>query len=460
MLRKLLAHVSVYTAGSVLVTLAGFISFPIFTRIFTIGKYVLLNLVSSSLLLVVGVAKLGVQHSIVRFYGEVLGGKRSVAPVEFYSTVLFGLAGSGLVAAVAWAAASQIVPARWWNDPRAHELFLLTAVLVFVRATDSAMVNILRAQERSVAFNAYAVLRRYGTLAVVLPTVFYVIPGLDGFYAGTILVEAVAVLAIFLYLRGQCRFSPSAFSPGLYRAMLAFGIPMIAFELGGIVLNLGDRFVIQNLLGGEALGLYSAAYNLCEYVQAILIASIGQAIVPMYIRIWEREGEAQTRHFVQRALHLYVMLGGAVVAGMAAVGPQLLTLLATEKFRDGAVVIPYVIGGMVLIGATSIVGAGLNIFKQTRVLMILVVACAVLNLGLNALLVPFYGIEGSAMASLASYACLSGLVYFMSNRRLAIPVPWAAIGKFAVLSLVMYLIVSQVALPSNWARLPRGSRRA
>ena len=68
------------------------------------------------------------------------------------------------------------------------------------------------------------------------------------------------------------------FSRPLYLELLRFGVPMmIGYELSGIVLSVGDRYVIEGLLGEAPLGLYGAAYNLCQYVQALVIASVGQA---------------------------------------------------------------------------------------------------------------------------------------------------------------------------------------
>jgi len=142
---------------------------------------------------------------------------------------------------------------------------------------------------------------------------------------------------------------------------------MIAFEVFGITLASGDRFVIQHLLGEEAVGIYSAAFNLCEYIQLVLLASVGQAIVPMYMRLWEEKGESEVRRFVQDSLYYYIMLGAAVVAGLAAVSVELLIVLASEKYRAGASVMPYVIAGMVVGGASSMIGAGLNIHKQTLI---------------------------------------------------------------------------------------------
>ena len=78
MLRRFAAHTSNYTISSVLVTLAGLVSFPILTRILDVGEYGVMNLIATALSLMVGVAKLGMQHSTLRFYSEIKAGKRDI----------------------------------------------------------------------------------------------------------------------------------------------------------------------------------------------------------------------------------------------------------------------------------------------------------------------------------------------------------------------------------------------
>lgn len=453
MLGKLVVHTSNYSIGSLAVTLAGFISFPILTRVFTVNEYGVLNLISSTLLLLVAISKLGMQHATVRFYSEVRAGKREAGLDRYYSTILFGMSGVGLAVAGLWAVASQIVPLSWWNDERLPPLLLLTSCLIAVRVLDSGLVNQLRAQQRSGVFSLYMALKRYVGLAAVLGALFFVSKDLWGFYAATIVTELLAVtgLAVWLLRGVQCR--PGLFSLQLYRPMLAFGIPMVGYELCSIVLALGDRYVLQTLLGAEAVGIYSAAYNLCEYVQALLIASMGQAIMPMYMRLWDEKGETETAAFIRRFMHYYVMLVLPIVAGLAAVGPELLSVLASAKYSEGAVIIPYVIAGMILDGAIVITGAGLYIQKRTKTIMLLVLGSAVLNLALNFVLVPSMGILGAAVATLVSYAGLAALTLLLGQRCLRLPFPGAAILKFGLLSAAMYVVVSHIALDSQVATL-------
>lgn len=448
MLRRLLAHTSAYSIGSFLMMLAGLVSFPIFTRLFNVDEYGIIALVGSGLAFLVGLGKLGVQHAIVRFQGELRTGRD---PVEYNSTILVGMTVVAALVATLWAGASQLIAPWLSTDPRFRDLALLTSILVLIRPVDSAMVNMLRADERSVAFNVYAVGKRYGTLAFILLAVTFVYPGVNGFYVGTIVTEAIAVLLLFRYMQRECQFRVSAFSPALYRTMLAFGVPMIAYEMGGVMLALSDRFVIEHYLGPAPLGLYSAAYNLCDYVQTILIVSIGQAVVPMYVRIWREKGEEEMRRFIQDTLHFYLLLGAAVIAGLAALGPDLLVFLASEKYRGGAEVIPVIAAGMVVNGAVALFASGLYIHKQTRTLVSLVFGCALFNLALNIILVPRMGILGAAVASFASHVVLAALAYELSRRRIAFDLPWLKIVKFALLALAMHLIVAYAPIHASAA---------
>jgi O-antigen/teichoic acid export membrane protein len=443
MLSKLLRHASNYSAGSLLVTIASLVSFPLFTRIFSVDEYGLMNLVAAGLTFIVGLGKLGIQHSIVRMHGEVAAGRSEWMLANFYATVLWGMVGVGLTVTVLWALVCQFAPATWWNDERARGLLLFTAVLVVVRVVHNSLINVLRAEMRSGAFAIYQVVVRYFGLGAIVVTLFFISRSLYGFYAATIVTEVLVLAVLGVWLLRHQNVSPRGFSPTLFRAMAIFGAPMLGFEVARNVLNVADRYMIQAMMGGEALGLYSAAYNMSEYVQMIAIASIGQAIVPMYVRLWEEKGEAETRRFLEDSLRYYLLLGMPIIAGLSAVGEDLLVLLASEKYRAGAAIIPWVMAGIVIQGGMVIQGAGLYIHKHTVLIMARVAATAVLNIILNLVLIPLYGIVGAAIATLLSALALAALTVVLTRERLPLGVPWPSIVRYGLLSIAMYVIVTQ-----------------
>ncbi|TXC66421.1 lipopolysaccharide biosynthesis protein [Piscinibacter aquaticus] len=167
-------HLSYYTLASVLVTLASVVSFPLLTRLLSVEEYGVMNLVSSALAILVGVAKLGLGNAALRFYSEVRAGKHGVDMNGYASTVVVGMGALGLVVTLGWLAATLLIPATWWNDPLVAPLMAFTSVLVLVRVLESALLNQIRAQELSGLLALFGVVRRYVGLAVIFGVLFWV----------------------------------------------------------------------------------------------------------------------------------------------------------------------------------------------------------------------------------------------------------------------------------------------
>lgn len=444
MLARFIKHSSHYALGSLFVTLASLISFPIFTRTFSVAEYGALNLISSILLLCTGIGKLGIQQSIVRFHAEVIAGNRGISESQYISTVLLGMACTGIFATGGMALAVYVVPAAWWHNEEVARLILPLSVLILLRVLDSGISNILRAQQRSVAYNVYLVTRKYFILFTILGVMFYAMPQLNGFYLGTVGAEAITIGFMVVYLFKKHHVAIDAFSPETFKAMVAFGVPMIVYEISGIILNLGDRYVIQAIMGAEPLGQYSAAYNLCEYLQTLVMASLAQAVTPIYLRLWEQSGETDTRRFVERALRFYVIIGAAMLAGVAAVGQDVLVILASAKYVGGAAVIPYIVAGMLVSGAIPIFGAGIYIHKQNHIMIPCVAFAAILNIILNIILMPYWGLIGAGMATLICYIVVAGFAWHYGGRQFKVSFPLLDICKFATLASLMYFAVVQI----------------
>jgi O-antigen/teichoic acid export membrane protein len=451
LVERLVLQSSHYTVGSLLVTAASFISFPIFTRTFSVADYGAMNLIASLLMFFTGIGKLGLQHSIVRFHGEAVAGKDGQTEPRYLSTVLTAMFLTAVASTAGWVLAAVFVPAAWWNNDEVARLMLPLAALIPVRVMDSAVSNILRAQQRSVLLNAYLVLRKYLGIGLIVLLVYTVVPGLDGFFLGTFVVDGLAIVVVVAMLARRHRLSPRDFDTTAFRAMLAFGVPMIAVELASIILVLGDRYVIQALLGPEALGHYSAAYNLSQYVQAVVLVSVAQAVMPLYVRTWEEQGEEPTRRFIERALAMYLMLACAVLAGMCAVGEEVLTLLASDRYAEGAVIIPLLVAGLCIDGGLPLFAAGMYIFKQNRRLLPYVAIAAAGNVALNILFIPYMGLFGASLATLICYIVLAWGAWHLGARRLRLAFPFGKLLKFALMAAAMYLAVRLVTLPTHHA---------
>lgn len=444
-IKRLLVQASHYSVSGLFALVAGLITFPLFTRVFSLEDYGVMNLVAATITVSVAIGKLGVQHSIVRYHSEISANKSRYTLEQLQSTTFFGMAGSALVVMCVVTVGSRLAASSWLGDQRIPLLFAVASLLVLVQVVESALVNLLRAEQRTAALMKYQVTKKYVSIGLMVSAVLLIARSLYAFYAAQVVAETLVFLGLAWVVygeRGRARPNPASFSRLLYFELLGFGIPMmIGYELAGIVLAVGDRYVIEGILGEAPLGLYGAAYNLCQYVQGLVLASIGSAIMPIYMQMYDRQGPEETTEFIGRSLRTYALFGAPVIAGLAAVGGDLLPFLASQKYAEASVILPWVIAGMVVEGANPMLGAGLFIHRRTKTVMTIVLSSAILNIALNVLLIPRLGITGAAVATLVSYVVSASALRFAGHRLLPVALPWGTMLRAGIVSLLMYFAV-------------------
>ena len=121
-------------------------------------------------------------------------------------------------------------------------------------------------------------------------------------------------------------------SPRLLRAGFAFGLPLVLQEIAGIVLDSGDRVLVQRYIGMDALGFYSVAYGLSSYVNTLIMAPLGLAILPIYMRLWRTEGRQRTSEFLSFGLDLFAGASAAILMIVLTCSHDAVVLLASAKY--------------------------------------------------------------------------------------------------------------------------------
>lgn len=449
---SLVRHVSNYSLGSIAMTLAGLVSFPLLTRLLGVEGYGYMSLVTLTLIPLVAFGKCGLQHSAMVFYAQARRGREAWGLDQYYTTLLVGMGLSALAVTVVWFVLMEILAGRL--EASLPALFRLAAPLIVIRVMESALLNILRAREMSGSAALWRVTQRYTVLALVVGGLLWVEGSVEVFLVASIIAEALVVLAMAVQVLRGVPLHLRFFSRRLFLSMAAFGVPMLGFEMAGVATSISDRYIIELLLGGEALGQYSAAYNLSEYVAGTLVMALGTAVLPMYLRIWQEKGEQATRDFIRDSLRLYAFVALPLAAGFAAVAGNFLELMASSDFTGGAGTIPWIMAGLVLNGAVVMLGAGLYLARRSAQLMKALAAAAVLNVILNFVLIPPLGIVGAAVATLISYLLYAVLAMHMATPVLRVSLPWRNIANYLLASVVMYVVVADIALADVMVTLP------
>ncbi len=435
-IKKLFQQSSYYFISNVFVMLAGFISFPILTRIFTPEEYGVMSLVTITVSLGIGFSKFGLQHAALRYFSDFKENVIKLNMSYYYSTLFIGsLTISGLIVFSAfWI--TKLCLSGYLNKSL-QDLVLLIVLLIFVGALINILSMFLRADNRGALYSVFTIARRYGHLLLGIIIVVYIMENVRGLFIGFLISDVLLLIVLMLFFIRKIKLT--SISPSFLKEAVSYSFPLIWMELSNMILNFGDRYLLQYYKGSESVGLYSAAYNVCNLSQSVLSVPLRLAVIPMYMSIWNKEGKDETKGFLDKILDYYIMIGVPVIIGLSWFGDEFVTLLATSKYLDAVVIIPVIILPLIVFGGNVIFTAGLRIYKKTRILMYMSLLAGVVNVILNILFIPRFGMLGAAYATLISYCLLVVTTVIVSYRYLVVKMDVKCLIKYIGLSLlIMY----------------------
>ena len=415
-LKTLYRHSSHYLGGRVAVMLLGFISFPVFTRVFSVAEYGVINLITNTVLLLTVLSKFGFQHSVQRYYPE---GESSTPPDalrRYYSTLFYSTAIIAFILTLLFVAALLLGAGRFFGIT-ANGTLLLACSLVMVRSLRSMQMNLMQMENKTRLFNGMDILQKALTIGVICALLFFWQKTIFAFFLGLVIVEGIILLQYVPVLSRRQLLTPSMFDVGFLRTAVAFSLPLMAAEISWFVLDSGDRFFIQHYLGAQALGFYAAAYGIAIYLQDVMMAPLQMALFPICMRVWNTEGKKALQDFLSRSLDQFVFVAVAVVCVAIVTSRDVIVLLASRKFQEAHALLPYLVIGLVLSAVTIYFRPGLMIHKRATKIAAATFSAGVLNVGLNVILLPRIGLVGAAIATTVSYA---GIVVFLAYQSLRV----------------------------------------
>lgn len=440
---RFFSHVTAYVGGEALLMAAGLVSFPIFTRILSREEYGVMALVAVTLTLVDAAASLGLRHGSQRYYVDYHEEGRER---QFFSTMFMGSAGGGIAGGVFMVCGVLFLVATGKVE---HSLFLplaLASMLIPIRILANGIGCIFRVQERPRDYILFAVFTRYLGTGCAIFLVLATVLRLSGLYAGLFVGEALALAGVCWWMVSTNPFSVRDFSFASLKEMAVYGYPLIISGFSATILSLGDRYLIGFFLSSADVARYSVPYNLCLYLSEGLVTGFQFAFLPLIMNEWKRGGAEVVRDRVEQVIKLYSWVAILLVALLTALGRDILVFLASAKYGDAGMLLPYIALGVMLNGVFTPCVIGLVLCRQTGKIALYSAMAAALNFLLNTAAIPLYGVTGAAVATLVSYLFL----VFFGAARSAVYFPL----RFPWKEIIIYSLCG-VAAYSGLAMIPR-----
>lgn len=406
---RVIRDTAVYGGGDLLVRATGFLTLPIYTRVFSPAEYGVWGYATTAVGLLTGVLALGGDSAYARYYfaARTFEERRTltstcIAFLALWSVgvVLLALPFSGLIS-------------RWSFGTGKHALLLVVVLLSApVGLVGALLGEALRNQFRPVLYTVLSTANAVSVIALSLIAVLILHWGLVGVGAGTLLGTLLLLPARIWAVR---ELLAADFSLRVLRQLLHFGVPLVPVSVAYWVFAYSDRIVIAKLSTLAQVGLYSVAASVTA-ILALAHGALGQAWSPHAMRMYEEDPEF-ARAFFGRMLAFIVLLFGALCVAISAFAPEILRVVAPPSYEHAATAVAPLCLGYLAFASTQVTALGISLAKRTVYFAVFAWMAAALNLALNLALVPIWGMVASAWATAASYLMLS-LAYFRISQRL------------------------------------------
>jgi len=430
---SVLKKIGHYSLAKLVIMVAGLVSYPILTRVLTPSEYGVMGLIITMLNLAIGVSKLGLQFSTVRMWAQWEDDPKGQE--RFILSFFLATTTASVTATVLYDLGNLLL--RAFIGQELLFFILLSSPLIVMRSLQSYGLAQLNASQRSRAYAVFETAGAYVTMIAAVLGATVVIGGLRGYYYGLVLGETLMIAALMAFILRGTRLRRGNLDFPLIKDAVKFGFPMSLFEMSGVLFYTGDRFIILWLLNKAQLGYYTVAHNLAVYINTIFTMPVTMAVTPAVTSIYERDGSDAASVFLGRASRYFFMFAFAAVAGLLMTCRDLLELLASEKFLPGAELVPVLTAGLLFTGGREILGAGMFLKKRPWLMARINVMGAVLNAGLNLVLIPRLGIQGAAVATLLTQLAITVMFWVRGSRLVKAPLSLGPMVLHATLATAM-----------------------
>lgn len=223
-----------------------------------------------------------------------------------------------------------------------------------------------------------------------------------------VIIEVVFGGLIFVYqfYKGRTFFSKKYWSYGIKLA-----IPMLPHYLSGMILNQGDRIMIDYFVGRSSVALYGLAHSIGMIAQ-IFIGAVNNAMTPWLYRKIE---EKNTKEIRKTTTLLVLFIAGITIILML-ISPEMIAFFGSKEYADAVYVVPPIAASTYFVFLYSLLSFPQFYFEKTKFLMIASLGAAGANIILNYLFIRAFGYIAAGYTTLFCYVLYAIGHYFVSRK--------------------------------------------
>jgi len=403
----------VYSLSNIAAKAVGVILLPLYLHNLTVASFGVWDLFDTTIQIVTEIVILG-QASALIFLNNSSEYKEKKSSTLFTLTIFILIIGSLLV--LATEAIALYFPSFLTGNLVQTEFIRIAAYIILLRVISSLFFAKVRAEENAKFYTIISIVR---VLLITVFTFYFlsfqqlgILGGLYAFLFADIITTIILTLKVIPQMKVN-------FDRKMLSVALKFGIPLVFGSLGFMLLNLSDRYIIKLLLGAKYVAIYGLGYRVAGVLNMFFIYPFTLSLMPIAYKYF---GLQDDKRFYSKLMtySTYIFVWGFVFISLYS--PEIVRLFAPNEGYDSAyLVIPIILLSYVFSGMRITAQLGMLLTKNTKYIAWITLSAALLNIVLNLLFIPIFGIIAAAVNTLISFLLFYYVTQFISGKYFKIP---------------------------------------
>lgn len=360
---------------------------PLYTNILTTGEYGTVDIITTTINLLIPVLTLEMANGIFRFAMDKTCDTRSVASNCILVTVFSSIV---LLA---------IYPLMKWILPTVTEYWWYFFFIYTFNSISSILSSFMKGIDKSHIFAIQGIIYTFVFAVCNIIFLLWVKLGIRGYLLSLICAHAAS--CIFMVVAGRVKdyFSFGSLDKHLLKDILKFSAPLIPAAVAWWIMSSIDRYMLLYMCGTDANGLYGVAHKL---------PSIITVLTNFFINAWQISAirnmdDDDAAEYTSKIYKIMFISGTAICFIMITASELLGKIMFAKEFFPAWTMTPSLSISTIFSTFTLFIGAQFTASKRSDLHLKSNIIAMVANVTLNYVLIKSFGINGAAYGTMISY---------------------------------------------------------
>ena len=283
--------------------------------------------------------------------------------------------------------------------PGAKLLLPLVALMIVFDSTREFLASLFRAEEK-MQWDAASFLLENFSIAVIGFIFLRIAATPASFTYAYVVGTAIGALAALWLLRGRFKNIFAGASARRMMAIMKTAWPFAVTGALGILLTNTDILIISWMRSASEVGIYSAAIRIVQ-VLYLVPGVVQMSTMPLLARLAKNDNR-RFRAVLERTLALIFLLSIPLSLGGIILGTPIMQLVFGAGYAVGGLALSILMLNLSFDYAGSVIAGGIFAYDHQKNLIISSAIAGIGNVLLDLILIPRWGITGSAFATLGA----------------------------------------------------------